>query len=114
MLTQAEGGIEVALNHVDACDTGVSVDGTDGALLVANHISNSIRYGAVVLGDVNTWLGNHVRRSLGVGIYVSGEGNSFEGNFVRQSGELDVYNLGDNDYAFNHCGSSSGAPVDCP
>lgn len=114
LLVEAGEGVEVSLNHVDACDTGIALSQSSDVLVSANRISDSARYGMVVFGDANALLSNRILRTQAVGIYVSGEDNALERNVVRNSSELDIYNMGDNDYASNQCGSSSGPPVNCP
>ncbi len=114
LLTEAGEGTEVSVNRIDACDTGIAVAASGGALLVANRVTDSARYGVTVIGDASALLGNHVKRTQGIGMYLSGEENTLTGNKVRGSSDLDIYNVGSNEYAFNHCDSSTGAPVDCP
>jgi Periplasmic copper-binding protein (NosD) len=82
--------------------------------IVHNEVLRSGSYGVWAGADGTRLIGNRVIGSRGVGMHVEGAQNEAAGNVVRASGGTDLENVGENAYATNRCGSSSGPPVDCP
>ncbi|HKP56190.1 MAG TPA: right-handed parallel beta-helix repeat-containing protein [Polyangiales bacterium] len=99
---------------VDSVGLGIQIGLGAENLVLHNQVLRSGSFGVWAGADGTRVIGNRVIDSEGVGMHVEGAQNVVSDNLVRASGDLDLENAGDNAYANNRCGSSSGPPVDCP
>jgi nitrous oxidase accessory protein NosD len=133
LVIEAGSPLEIELNRIEDNDVGIRVKSTSDAYVRANAIDgleaaaqgNQIvanrladNTGGIDLfgpgATANEVIRNRIVDSYTVGLRVTGSGNEIQRNSVTGSGGLDVENVGQNNYAGNRCGTSSGPPVDCP
>lgn len=115
----AASGSLIVENRLRFNAVGIGLYGAGAQLITVedNALLDQTAFGVFIDAPAadNLLRGNQVRRTGGTGISVAGSDNLIDGNRVTGSSTLDIENTGEgNGYVDNVCGTSSGAPIDCP